>query len=66
MNVSGQEFFLGYERSDGKIGTRNRLLVIAPIDCSIELARKIAEKVENSVAVTQTYGCREDTRARRA
>jgi altronate dehydratase large subunit len=61
MNVSGQDFFLGYERSDGKIGTRNRLLVIAPIDCSIELARKIAEKVEDSVAVTQTYGCREDS-----
>ena len=59
--MSGQDFFLGYERSDGKIGTRNRLLVIAPIDCSIELARKIAEKVEDSVAVTQTYGCREDS-----
>ena len=61
MLVSEQNFFLGYKRSDGKIGIRNRLLVIAPIDCSIELARKIAQKVEDSVAVTQTYGCREDS-----
>ena len=61
MKVSGQDFFLGYERIDGKIGIRNRLLVIAPIDCSIELARKIAHKVVDSVAVTQTYGCREDS-----
>lgn len=55
------DYFQGYERSDGKIGIRNRLLVIAPIDCSIELARKIAQKVEDTVAVTQTYGCREDS-----
>ena len=59
--MAGQDFFLGYERSNGKIGIRNRLLVIAPIDCSIELARKIAQQVEDSVAITQTYGCREDS-----
>ena len=59
--MAGQNFFLGYERSNGKIGIRNRLLVIAPIDCSIELARKISQQVEDSVAITQTYGCREDS-----
>ena len=26
--------FYGYERPDGTVGTRNHLLVIAPIDCS--------------------------------
>lgn len=53
--------FYGYERPDGKIGVRNHLLVIAPIDCSIEPARKIAEQVEGAVAITQTYGCRDDS-----
>ncbi len=53
--------FYGYERPDGKIGVRNHLLVIAPIDCSYEPAKKIAEQVEGAVAVTQTYGCGNDS-----
>ncbi|MCW4048446.1 MAG: UxaA family hydrolase [Candidatus Bathyarchaeota archaeon] len=53
--------FYGYERPDGSVGVRNHLLVIAPVDCSIEPARKIAEQVEGAVAVTQTYGCRDDS-----
>lgn len=53
--------FYGYERQDGKIGVRNHLLVIAPIDCSYEPAKKIAEQVEGAVAVTQTYGCGNDS-----
>ncbi len=52
--------FYGYERPDGSVGIRNHLLVIAPIDCSYEPARLIAAQVEGAVAVTQTYGCRED------
>jgi altronate dehydratase large subunit len=53
--------FYGYERPDGKVGIRNHLLVIAPIDCSYEPAKKIAEQVEDAVAVTQTYGCGNDS-----
>ena len=53
--------FYGYERPDGKVGIRNHLLVIAPIDCSYEPAKKIAEQVEGAVAVTQTYGCGNDS-----
>jgi altronate dehydratase large subunit len=53
--------FYGYERPDGKIGVRNHLLVIAPIDCSYEPAKKIAEQVVGAVAVTQTYGCGNDS-----
>jgi altronate dehydratase large subunit len=53
--------FLGYERPDGQVGVRNHLLVIAPIDCSYEPAKKIAEQVEGAVAVTQTYGCGADS-----
>ena len=53
--------FLGYERPDGSVGVRNHLLVVAPIDCSYEPARKIAEQVDGAVAITQTYGCGADT-----
>jgi altronate dehydratase large subunit len=53
--------FYGYMRPDGQIGIRNHLLVIAPIDCSYEPAKKIAEQVEGAVAITQTYGCGNDS-----
>ena len=53
--------FYGYERPDGKVGVRNHLLVLTPMDCSYEPAKKIAEQVEGAVAVTQTYGCGNDS-----
>ncbi len=53
--------FLGYERPDGSVGVRNHLLVIAPIDCSYEPAKKIADQVPGAVAVTQTHGCGADS-----
>jgi len=49
--------FYGYERPDGSVGVRNHLLVLAPIDCSFEPAKRIAHQVEGAVAVTQHYGC---------
>lgn len=49
--------FHGYERPDRSVGVRNHLLVIAPIDCSYEPARRIADRVEGAVAVTQHHGC---------
>ena len=52
--------FYGYERADGSVGVRNHLLVLTPMDCSIEPARKIAAQVEGAVAVTQHHGCRND------
>jgi altronate dehydratase large subunit len=52
--------FYGYERSDGSVGVRNHLLVLTPMDCSIEPARQIAAQVEGAVAVTQHHGCRND------
>jgi altronate dehydratase large subunit len=52
--------FYGYERPDGKIGLRNHLLVIAPIDCSYEPAKQVAAQVEGAVAITQYHGCRDD------
>jgi altronate dehydratase large subunit len=52
--------FYGYGRQDGSVGVRNHLLVIAPIDCSYEPAKKIAAQVEGAVAVTQYHGCGND------
>ena len=49
--------FFGYKRPDGSVGVRNHLLIIAPIDCSYEPARQIAQRVEGAVAVTQFHGC---------
>ncbi|TRO47723.1 altronate dehydratase, partial [Candidatus Bathyarchaeota archaeon] len=49
--------FYGYERPDGSVGVRNHLLVLTPMDCSIEPARKIAARVEGAVAITQHHGC---------
>lgn len=49
--------FEGYERQDGSVGVRNHLLVIAPIDCSFEPAKRIADQIDGAVAVTQHHGC---------
>ena len=52
--------FMGYQRPDGYIGVRNHLLVLAPIDCSFEPAKKIAAQVDGAVAITQYHGCGND------
>lgn len=49
--------FYGFERPDGSVGVRNHLLVLAPIDCSFEPAKRIAYQVDGAVAVTQYHGC---------
>ncbi|MDP6458952.1 MAG: UxaA family hydrolase [Candidatus Bathyarchaeota archaeon] len=53
--------FYGYGREDGSVGIRNHLLVLTPMDCSIEPARKIAAQVEGAIAVTQHHGCGSDS-----
>lgn len=49
--------FYGYERPDGSVGVRNHLLVMTPVDCSFEPAKRIAEQVDDAVAITQHHGC---------
>jgi altronate dehydratase large subunit len=49
--------FLGYERADGSVGVRSRILVMAVVPCVEPVARMIAEGVEGAVAITQHYGC---------
>jgi altronate dehydratase large subunit len=52
--------FLGYERLDGTIGVRNRILVIAPTNCSHQEAIRIAKHVPEAAVVTQFFGCDRD------
>jgi altronate dehydratase large subunit len=49
--------FQGYERSDGSVGVRNTILVMAVADCSEPVARMIADGIDGAVAITQHYGC---------
>ncbi len=60
--------FRGYVRDDGRVGTRNVLLVLATVNCSATVARRIAERfrttvdltgtsVEGVVALTHQHGC---------
>jgi len=49
--------FMGYTRSDGAVGVRNRILVMATVDCVEPVARKIAAGFEGAVAVTQHHSC---------
>ncbi len=49
--------FLGYERPDGSIGIRNHVAVIPTVNCANEVARKIEDQTEGSVAVLHECGC---------
>ena len=52
--------FLGYQREDGSVGIRNKILVIALSDCCEPVARKIASAANDAVAITQHHGCIND------
>lgn len=49
--------FNGYVRDDGSVGIRNSILIIAVDECMEGIARKISEKVDNSIVVTNYYTC---------
>ncbi|MCR4442314.1 MAG: UxaA family hydrolase [Peptococcaceae bacterium] len=49
--------FKGYQRPDGSVGVRNIVLIMAVTDCVEGVARKISEKIRDSVVVTQNHGC---------
>ncbi len=49
--------FLGYRRADGRIGVRNYVVILPTTVCSSETARKIAERVEGTVALPNQHGC---------
>ncbi|MGD2205966.1 MAG: UxaA family hydrolase, partial [Anaerolineae bacterium] len=60
--------FLGYKRSDGRVGTRNYLAVISTVNCSAHASREIARhftsermatypNVDGVMALTHPLGC---------
>ncbi|MFX0020016.1 MAG: UxaA family hydrolase [Promethearchaeota archaeon] len=51
------EEFLGYERPKGKVGIRNKIAVISSVVCVNHVAQKIANQIENAVAITHPLGC---------
>lgn len=60
--------FMGYRRADGRAGTRNMLVVMATVNCSATVARRIAQQfraevdltgsgIDGLVALTHREGC---------
>jgi len=47
----------GYRRADGRLGTRNHVVVMASVFCANEAVKRIAESVPGALAVTHPYGC---------
>ena len=49
--------FAAFERPDGRIGVRNRLLVLPSVICSHIVADRIAEAVPAAVSAPHDHGC---------
>jgi len=49
--------FLGYCRSNGKVGIRNHVLIFPTVVCSSEVARMISNKVPGTVYAIHGCGC---------
>ena len=47
----------GYKRSDGRVGFRNRVIVIPLTGCQVEIARRIASSVSEATCLGQVHGC---------
>ena len=51
------EGFLGYPRSNGTVGIRNKIVVLSSVVCANTVVRRVAEKIDNAIAITHPYGC---------
>ena len=49
--------FQGFRRPDGKIGTRNYVLLLPTSVCSTQVATEIANKVEGCTVINNSFGC---------
>lgn len=49
--------FMGYERPDGRVGIRNKILIIAVDECCDGIAANIAKTNDNAVVLTNWYTC---------
>jgi altronate hydrolase len=66
--IEQRRTFLGYQRANGRVGTRNYLAVIASVNCSAHTSREIAHaftperlaaysNVDGVIALTHLSGC---------
>ena len=51
--------FRGYKRPDGKIGIRNKVLILPTCSCASETCRIIAQQIEGAVNIINQDGCAE-------
>jgi len=51
------EGFLGYPRSNGTVGIRNKIVVVSSVVCANTVVRRVAEKIDNAIAITHPFGC---------
>lgn len=49
--------FLGYKRSDGKVGVRNHILILPCSVCASDTTRIIASRVKGAVTFNNQLGC---------
>ena len=47
--------FYGYQRPDGRVGVRNKVLILPASVCASDTARIIAQQVDGAVHYVQTY-----------
>lgn len=51
--------FWGYKRPDGKVGTRNHVLVLPTCSCASETCRVVASQVHGAINIINNCGCAE-------
>ncbi|MFX1502239.1 MAG: UxaA family hydrolase [Promethearchaeota archaeon] len=51
------EDFFGFERINGKVGIRNKIMVLSSVICVNKVVQEISKNIENSVAITHPLGC---------
>ncbi len=51
------EEFLGFERSKGLVGIRNKIVILSSVICVNQVAQQISRNIDNSVAITHPLGC---------
>lgn len=49
--------FYGYRRPDGRVGVRNRVLILPASVCATDTARIIAQQVEGTISFNNQQGC---------
>jgi altronate hydrolase len=66
--MTEQHFFYGYERADGRVGTRNYIALISTVNCSASTCRAVVDRfrgealkaypnVDGVFAITHKNGC---------